>query len=329
MEHLADAQTRQWAELDPALPSPAALSDPQVTARLPDGTAVHCGVYRAGYDSSMVQSLWMPRTVWEATPLLGDTGEAGMTASLDGLRRWFDTAVAADEFSDADTAVELYWPSRDVDVAPALFRHGFVPMSVLAIRTRGAASSPASGGARGERPGGRHNQTSGSGHTDVTVRKATLSDLDELVALQSVELRYSLRVIGGTMRDNATELITTNMRRSVYFSGRVLLAESDGVAVGAADCGLARSTKGTWIQHRLPAGQWGYIGTLAVSSDARGTGVGGTLAEAAHQMLDADAERGTFLFYDLANPLSTVFWPRKGYRTLWTKWVCKPAALLR
>lgn len=312
MEHLADAQARRWAELDPALPVPGALADPPITARLPDGEGVQCGVYRAVYDANTVQSLWMPRVVWEATPLLGDMGVAGMAAALDGLRRWFDTEVAADEFGGADTAVELYWPSRDVDVAPALFQHGFVPMSVLAVRSHGASCAAVSG--------------AGSG---VVVRRATLSDLDELVALQHEELRYSLRVIGGTMRDNATELITTNMRRSVHFSGRVLLAESGGVAVGAADCGLARAADGTWIQRRLPAGQWGYIGTLSVSSDARGTGVGGALAEAAHQMLDVDAERGTFLFYDLANPLSTVFWPRKGYRPLWTKWVCKPAALLR
>ncbi|MPY77793.1 MAG: GNAT family N-acetyltransferase [Actinophytocola sp.] len=309
MEHLADAQARLWAELDPALPVPAAPSDPPVTARLPDGTPVRCGVYRARYDADTVQSLWMPRVVWEATPLLGDTGEAGMAAALEGLRRWFDTDVAAEESRDADTSVELYWPSRDVDVAPALFRHGFVPTSVLAVRAPGAAS--------------------GAGSHDVTVRRATLSDLDELVALQDVELRYSLRVIGGTMRDNAAELITTSMRRSVYFSGRVLLAESGGVAVGAADCGVARAAEGTWIQHRLPAGQWGYIGTLSVLPEARGTGVGSALVDAAHRMLDADTERGTFLFYDLANPLSTVFWPRKGYRPLWTKWVCKPAALLR
>ncbi|MPZ00707.1 MAG: GNAT family N-acetyltransferase [Actinophytocola sp.] len=309
MEHLADAQARRWAELDPALSVPAALADPAVTARLPDGDAVRCGVYRAVYDADTVQSLWMPRVVWEATPIVGDTGAAGMAAALDGLRRWFDIEVAAEEFGHADTAVELYWPSRDVGVAPALFRHGFVPMSVLAVRSHGAGSGaqPASDG--------------------VAVRRATLSDLDELVALQHEELRYSLRVIGGTMRDNATELITTSMRRSVYFSGRVLLAESNGVAVGAADCGVALAADGTWIQHRLPAGQWGYIGTLSVSPDVRGTGVGGALVDAAHQILDA--ERGTFLFYDLANPLSTVFWPRKGYRPLWTKWVCKPAALLR
>ncbi|GAA5116045.1 GNAT family N-acetyltransferase [Haloechinothrix salitolerans] len=311
MEHLADAQARRWAELDPALPVPAPLADPTITARLPDGDAVECGVYHAVYDTNTVQSLWMPRVVWEATPLLGDTGAEGMAAALDGLRRWFDAEVAAEELSGTDTAVELYWPSRDVDVAPALFRHGFVPLSVLAVRAhrQSAGTSPAS--------------------DSVAVRGATLSDLDELVALQHEELSYSLRVIGGTMRDNATELITTSMRRSVYFSGRVLLAESDGVAVGAADCGVARAARGTWIQHRLPPGQWGYIGTLSVSSDARGTGVGTALVDAAHQILDADTERGVFLFYDLANPLSAVFWPRKGYRPLWTKWVCKPAALLR
>lgn len=309
MERLADAQTRLRAELDPALPALPAPAEPPVTARLPDGTAVHCDVYRAVYGADAVQSLWQPRLVWEATPLLGDAGEAGMDAVLDGLRRWLDTEIPAEESGDQDTAVELYWPSRDVDVAPALFRHGFVPLSTLAVRTGTPAPVPARDG--------------------VSVRRATLSDLDELVALQAEELSYSLRVVGGTMRANATELITTSLRRSVYFSGRVLLAESGGLAVGVADCGIARTAPGTMIERRLPSGQWGYVGTLSVSPSARGTGVGGALVDAAHEMLDAEAERGTFLFYDLANPLSTVFWPRKGYRPLWTKWVCKPAARLR
>ena len=309
MERLADAQARLRAELDPALPALPAPADPAVTARLPEGAAVHCGVYRAVYSADAMQSLWQPQLVWEATPLLGDTGEAGMDAVLDGLRRWLDTEVPAEESRDQDTAVELYWPSRDIDVAPALFRHGFVPLSTLAVRTGPPAPAPARDG--------------------VSVRRATPSDLDELVALQAEELSYSLRVVGGTMRANATELITTSLRRSVYFSGRVLLAESGGLAVGVADCGIARTSPGTMIERRLPSGQWGYVGTLSVSPSARGTGVGGALVDAAHEMLDAEAERGTFLFYDLANPLSTVFWPRKGYRPLWTKWVCKPAARLR
>jgi hypothetical protein len=38
---------------------------------------------------------------------------------------------------------------------------------------------------------------------------------------------------------------------------------------------------------------------------------------------------GHFLHYNPPNPLSSVFWPRQGYRPLWTQWELRPAGALR
>ncbi|MQA61428.1 MAG: GNAT family N-acetyltransferase [Actinophytocola sp.] len=310
MASLAEAQTAVHTGLDPRLP---AMSNPPpgtaITASLPDGRAVAGSVYRSLNAADAVESLWEPRTVWEFSPLIGDTGSAGMAAALAAMRAWL-AGDAAEEIADPDTAIEVMWPSRDVGVAPALLGHGFVPMTTLAVRT------------------GRHDDP-GAGRAEVDVRRATMTDLPELVAIELAELDYSLRVIGGTMRSNAEELLTTALRRAVFFGGRVLIAESGGVAVGAVDCGVASPAPGSSIEYRLREGRWGYVGTLSVVPAARGTGVGRVLMAAAHAMLAADADAGTYLFYDLANPLSSAFWPRQGYRPLWTKWVCKPAARMR
>lgn len=310
MASLAEAQTAVRTELDPRLPAVSSLPPgAAITASLPDGRAVAGSVYRSVNAADAVESLWEPRTVWEFSPLIGDAGSEGMSAALDAMRAWLE-GDAAEEVEDPDTAVEVMWPSRDVAVAPALLNHGFVPMTTLAVRAA------------------RHDD-SVAGSAEVTVRRATTTDLPELVAIELVELEYSLRVIGGRMRSNAEELLTTALRRAVFFDGRVLIAESGGVAVGAVDCGVASPAPGNSIEYRLREGRWGYVGTLSVVPAARGTGVGRALMAAAHRMLEPDADSGTYLFYDLANPLSSAFWPRQGYRPLWTKWVCKPATRMR
>lgn len=301
MRATLDRQSAVFKAADPLLPTPVGLPPGEdITATLADGTVIGARVYRARHGPDAVESLWEPRTVWEVTPVLGDSGAAGMTAVLDAVH----ARIAADRGTAPDTGVRVYWPSREVTVAPALLAHGFLPLTVLAVRC--TPSFPAR-----------------SPDSSVTIRRATLADLPDLVAIQREELRYSAAVLGSTPRENEAELLETALRRAVYFSGRVLIAERDGVPVAAVDCGLVSPESGTAIEHRLAPGRWGYLGTLSVIPAARGSGVGSALVAAAHELLDADAPRGVFLFYEPSNPLSSVFWPRHGYRPLWTKWMCR------
>lgn len=301
MNGLLERQSAVFAAADPLLPTPVGLpAGEDVAATLADGTVVGARIYRAVHGPDAVESLWEPRTVWEVTPVLGDSGAAGMTAVLDAVR----ARIAAGGGPDPDSGVRVYWPSREVTVAPALLAHGFLPLTVLAVRCTAPSPTPPD--------------------SSVTIRRATLADLPDLVAIQTEELRYSAAVIGSVARDNAANLLETALRRAVHFGGRVLIAERDGVPVGAVDCGLVSPDSGTAIEHRLPPGRWGYLGTVSVIPGARGTGVGSALVTAAHEILDADDPRGVFLFYEPSNPLSSVFWPRHGYRPLWTKWLCRP-----
>lgn len=310
MNVLIAAQSAHFAAVDTQLPPFTGLPPGElIKASLPDGRQVHGSVYRSVHGPDDVQSLWEPRTLWECTPLLGDTGRDGMRTVLAALGSWLRGEVPEAELNDPDTAVRVMWPSRDVDRAPALLAAGFVPLTVLAMRPASADDLHA--------------------REDLVVRRATTADLEELVTLGVHELRYSTSVNGSTLRDDAERLLEGPLRRALLFGGRVLLAEAGGVALGAASCGWASPSPGSSIERLLPDGRWGYVGTLSVAPTARGSGVGRALMSAAHRELCVSEVRGTYLYYDIGNPLSSVFWPRRGYRPLWTKWTARPAGAVR
>jgi len=48
-----------------------------------------------------------------------------------------------------------------------------------------------------------------------------------------------------------------------------------------------------------------------------------------HRELHRAGVTGTYLYYNPPNPLSSVFWPRQGYRPLWTIWETRPGWALR
>ncbi|MEU4741402.1 GNAT family N-acetyltransferase, partial [Actinosynnema sp. NPDC023658] len=108
-----------------------------------------------------------------------------------------------------------------------------------------------------------------------------------------------------------------------------LLAERDGIAVALAECAVVTSEPGNWTSTRLPHGRWGYVNCVSVLPGARGTGVGRQLMAHAHRELARLGTVGTYLYYNPPNPLSSVFWPRQGYRPLWTMWEVRPAGALR
>ncbi|GAA3869823.1 GNAT family N-acetyltransferase [Saccharothrix violaceirubra] len=304
VDALVAAQGTRLSTLDPLVPP---VSDPPdgdvVTAALPDGSRV-AGVLRHQVHERMSAArLWSATEVWELTPLLGGAGAAGMDALLRAWRRRLDALRPA----ATDSACVLTWPSRDVEATGVLLDHGFVPLTVVAVRR--AAPPP-------EPPG-------------VTVRAAGPDDLDTVLALALAELRYSAQVGSTVLRPEAAEVKRRALAERLAAGGPAWLAERDGIAVGLAECSLVTSEPGNWAATRLPTGRWGYVNCVSVPPGARGTGVGRRLMAHAHRELARLGTVGTYLYYNPPNPLSSVFWPRQGYRPLWTVWEVRPAGALR
>ncbi|WNV89542.1 GNAT family N-acetyltransferase [Umezawaea sp. Da 62-37] len=304
---LLDAQSARFASIDPMLPAVPEPPDGDVlTAALPDGTRVAGVVHRQVHEPSSMSRLWSATEVWEMTPLLGGAGGRGMDALLRAWRRMMDRAAGA----EPDSSCVLTWPSRDAEATKALLDHGMVPLSTIAVRR------PANGRDGGPPP-------------TLRIRRATPHDLEAVLQLSLAELHYSSLVGSTIARPEAVALKRRTLRDRLASNGPTWLAERDGIAVALAECAVVASEPGNWTSTRLPHGRWGYVNCLSVLPGARGTGVGQQLMAFAHRELERLGTVGTYLYYNPPNPLSSVFWPRQGYRPLWTVWEVRPAFALR
>lgn len=302
------AQRERLARLDPMLPPAAAPPKGEaITAALPDGGTVAGVLVRTTYPPGSLARTWSTTEVVELTPLLGETGLAGMHTLLAAWR----TRLPALSLPDNDSACVVTWPSRDVTAARALLDHGFAPLTVIAVRTGG-------------RPYPRSARVPG-----LVVRRARPADLDAVVELAMAELAYSALVGATVVREDAAELKRGVLAGRLDRGDPVWVAEQDGLVVGLAECGVSDAAPGTWTGTRLPAGRWAYVNCAAVLPGARGQGVGRSLLDTVHAAFHAGGVMGSYLYYSPANPLSSVFWPRQGYRPLWTVWEVRPAGALR
>lgn len=307
---LLAAQSTRFERLDPLLP--AAVAPPEgtvLTAALPDGERVAGVLARGRYAAGTAQTLWSPRELWELHPLLGAVGDPGMEALLREWRRLLDRLSP-----DQDSACAVTWPSRDAEVARPLLAHGFVPLTTLAVR-RAPADDPPPDGVDAVDP--------------VVVRLATGRDLEVALELELAEQAYSAMVGAAIVRPDAREVKRAALVRHLDQGHPVWLAEQGGVVVGLAHCRMVDVDPGTASAARLPAGRWGYVNSVSVRAEVRGTGVGRRLMAVAHRELARGAAAGTFLYYNPPNPLAPVFWARQGYRPLWTIWEVRPAGALR
>ncbi|WET77215.1 GNAT family N-acetyltransferase [Amycolatopsis sp. QT-25] len=300
MTSAAERQRARFAALDPLLPSPPPL---------PPGEPLEAGgaigtVAHVRFAAGSWQRLWSPARLRILSAVLPADAGAGMSALLSA---WRERIAPGD--AEPDSACTVTWPSRDLAVLRALLDHGLAPQLALAVR------APAGGDA----------------HTvpGVTVRESSGGDLEEIVDLRFEELRYTSFVGHGVVRPGAKALLAEEVRRGLQFGGRVWIAEEEGVTVGMVTSGRRSPIPGDALAGRLPPGEWGHVGTLAVTAAARGRGIGRALTAVAHDELFSPSLRGTFVSYNPANPLSPVFWHRQGYRPLWTTWAVRPAAALR
>ncbi|WP_340688286.1 GNAT family N-acetyltransferase [Amycolatopsis coloradensis] len=300
MTPAAERQRARFAALDPLLPPPPPLpAGEPVEADGAFGTIAH-----VRFAAGSWQRLWSPAHLQILSAILPLDAGAGMSALLSA---WRERIALAD--AEPDSSCTVTWPSRDVAVSRALLDHGLAPQLALAVR------APVAGEAYSV-PG-------------VTIRASTQGDLEEIVGLRFEELHYASLVGHGVVRPGAKALLAEEVRRGLQFGGRVWIAEEEGVTVGMVTSGKRSPIPGDALAGRLPPGEWGYVGTLAVTAAARGRGIGRALTAIAHDELFSPSLRGTFVSYNPANPLSPVFWHRQGYRPLWTTWAVCPAAALR
>lgn len=300
VDGLVDAQTAWFAQVDPMLP--AAVHPPDgdvITAALPSGERVAGVVVASTLSPDSMPSLWSALQVWELHPVVGAEGMAEL------LSQW--RLMMSRRTPGADSSCLVSWPSRDSNATRAFLAHGLVPLSTLAIRT------------------GPADTTTGA----LTVRRARGTDMDVVLALAMAELEYSAKVGGTVLRPGSRKTKEAALIRHITQGDPVFLAERDGIAVALAECWFSDSTAGSWTETRLPHGRWGYVNSLSVAPDARGTGVGRELMSVVHRELARAGAERTFLYFNPPNPLSTVFWARQGYRPLWTIWEARPASALR
>ena len=220
-------------------------------------------------------------------------------ADLDDLlRRWPLSGEG-----DPDTAAVVTVPSRAVEAADVLARHGFAPLLVTAARLPGRGYD---------------------GGSTVKIRPLTPADLDVATEVQLETTRFDSGFGMVTARpssgDRLREHITSLLDRPEPCAW---LAESEGEVVGFLYYDLPGYSD--WIAARTSVRPVAYLGLLGVRGDARGGGIGSALADHAHELLDDAGVGVTLLHHALPNPLSTPFWYSHGYRPLWTTWQRRPA----
>ncbi|GAA0523153.1 GNAT family N-acetyltransferase [Saccharopolyspora thermophila] len=306
-QDLVRTQCARFATVDPQLPAtyPVPEGEP-IVAHTRDGSPVAGIVARTVNPPGSMPTLWQTEVVLELFPLVGAHPREGMDALLHAWRTWLAERGAPER----DSSCVVTWPSRDVPATRALLDHGFVPLSCLAVR----------------RPTIETRLTKLSG--TVKVRRAGPADLDAVVELTLTELEYAALVGASVYRPDAPRLKRTAAHMRLHSSDPVWLAERDGTPVAVAECGWV-DTGGSPGSHRLHPGMWAYVNCLSVHEQVRGTGVGRQLMTWVHDEFARAGVLGSFLHYNPPNPLSSVFWPRQGYRPLWTTWEVRPATALR
>lgn len=307
-EDLRAAQQERWQELDPLLPAPVAL--PEVTLRAPGAAGAVSPVELAPGD---MRATWTALRVHHlAAHVAGPDPAAAMAALLDAWDAQGppggDDGDGGDGDGDDDTARWLDWPSRDTSAVLPLVRHGFAPAVVIAVRRTGGAGVT-------QVPG-------------VAVRPLERADVPAAAALGLELVRFDARLGTVTERPWTLAGLTEGLSRRVdRRDPHGWVAEQDGQVVGL--CTVEPPEDAGWIGSRCAGGPTGYLESMIVTASARSAGIGAALAATADTALVAAGARTTVLHHSPANPLSTPFWYRQGYRPLWTGWARRPAGPTR
>ncbi|WP_053733187.1 GNAT family N-acetyltransferase [Nocardia sp. NRRL S-836] len=230
--------------------------------------------------------------------------------SLQWQRGW-DLPALLDEWEtrltgvdDDDTAAVVTLPSHETGDAPALIRHGFAPLLVVAERRAGVVVP--------HRP------------SDVRIRPATHADLDVAVELNMHTVRYDAQFGMVTERPDSERHLRTSLAGALDRDHEAMwLAVRGDTPVGMAYVDMPQDA--LWMEPFANGRPFAYFGHLGVRPDARGTGAGSALVAHVHSVMDRSGVASTLLHHALPNPRSTPFWYSHGYRPRWTTWVRRPA----
>ena len=142
---------RRLAALDALLPAPAAPAGCGAGLQVsgPGGTTAATGTceHWTGEPGSM-ELTWGAARRFQLTPQVAGPD---VDAALDALlARWHEHLATLPEAAEPDSAAVIQWPSRDIDGAQALLRHGLAPRGSSRRAPRGRSRYRSAG-----RPPGR------------------------------------------------------------------------------------------------------------------------------------------------------------------------------
>lgn len=301
IEVISAEHAKRLATDDPLLPEP-------VPWERADGMRLTARAGVAFATSSRIAvntpaSLWRPLVEHRLEVRLAGTEPATALGEL--LDQWEESLSSAPR-GDWDCAAVVARPSRDTAGCEELVRRGFAAGRVVAVR-------PA------ERMGGGPPAVPG-----VRIRRAEPRDAATAVRLQLELRRYDAQFGLVTPREDEERLVTEDIERILAEREPSLwIAELYGEPLGMAQ--LQFPPESDWMRGHVAAERVGYLASLNVAEQARGTGVGTALAEHAHQLFDEGGVQVVLLHHALASPRSTPFWYAQGYRPLWTYWYRRPA----
>lgn len=224
-----------------------------------------------------------------------------------------DHLAALPGAGEEDTAAVVLWPSRDVDGAAVLLRHGLAPWAMIAARVTGAAG---------------HGPAAPPVAPGITIRRAGPADLESLVRLGMETVRYDARFGGVIERPWTAEALRRDAAGLLAGPPAwAWLAERDGEAAGLLIA--ERPPEARWIAPMTGLAPVAYLLLAGVLPGQRAGGIGAALTARLHEQVRAAGVPVTLLHHVPVNPLSTPFWAQQGYRPLWISWEARPAAAIR
>lgn len=205
-----------------------------------------------------------------------------------------------------DGAAEaVLWPSA---AGPAFAEAGLDPAFVFALRPPG----PLDAGA------------------PVAVRRARRADTESLVALHEAEVGFHephtpyIRRVPGLEPAYRERLERAWSGADPRDGASVIhVAEVGGRIVAMCESLLQQARAGS-AASRLPPGRYALLNSVSVAEPHRGAGVGRSLVSAALTDLAPLRIDGAVLWFAVGNPLARRFWPRLGFRPLWTRYERRP-----
>jgi GNAT superfamily N-acetyltransferase len=302
----AAAHTHRVTSIDPLLPvlpvPQLAQGNELIGEGVEDSVAVGVARFSEPDPASLLATWGALRQHVLAVRLSG--GDA-LEPALDALlTRWDQHLARTATPGDDEAAAMITWASRDTAPIPALIRHGFAPLVVIAARVTRPAPPTRDAGVR--------------------IRRATADDLDVLVdfnlAVVDHDTSFGVARRRPSSRDGLRDGYTQALTRA---DPGLWLADRAGEPVGMIAVDVPPDAN--WIAGLVGLAPVGYVGCMYVRDEERGGGVGSALVTEAHQTLADAGAAVTLLHHSLANPRSTPFWYTHGYRPLWTMWQRRPA----